>query len=206
MDTFSFIRKNFSLLIIIGLIIIILLQRACSPICANGEVEIITKTQEIIKKDTVKIKVPVITTVHKKGDTIYQETLVYIDVPTKIDTASILKDCNVLRVYKDTLQLKDSMGYVSIVDSISKNKILARLWTANVNKKTTIDTVYFNKRNNQFYLGGSITLQRPNQMLVGCNVMLKTKTDQIFGLGLGINPRLQPYLQGSVLWKVSFKK
>lgn len=209
MNTFTFIKKNFSLLIIISLIIIILLQRACTPSCSTGA---IIKKYEIIKRDTVTVKIPVITTIYKKGDTVYQETPVYINVPTYInipatvDTASILREYHTLHIYKDTLQLKDSMGYVSVIDSISKNKITGRLWIANVNKTATINTIYLKERKNELYLGGAMTLQKPRQVLVGCNIMLKTKAEQIFGLGFGINPQIRPYLQGSMLWKVSLKK
>lgn len=210
MNPFNFIKKNFSLLIIATLVIVILLQRACTP--KNSEpkeiIKIDGKKYEVIKRVTDTLKIPVIHNVYKKGEDIYHEVPVYVDVivPSNIDTGLILKKFYATHVYKDTLHLKDSLGFIAVTDSISKNKLVSRSWNAKVNKTTINNTIYLKELSNQFYLGGSLGMQRPGQFLLGGNAILKTKTDKVFGLGVGVNSQLQPYFQGSMLWKISFKK
>lgn len=210
MNPFNFIKKNFSLLIIAALVIVILLQRACTP--KNSEpkeiIKIDGKKYEVIKRVTDTLKIPVIHNVYKKGEDIYHEVPVYVDVivPSNIDTGLILKKFYATHVYKDTLHLKDSLGFIAVTDSISKNKLVSRSWNAKVNKTTINNTIYLKELSNQFYLGGSLGMQRPGQFLLGGNAILKTKTDKVFGLGVGVNSQLQPYFQGSMLWKISFKK
>jgi hypothetical protein len=210
MNPFNFIKKNFSLLIIAALVIVILLQRTCTP--KNSEpkeiIKIDGKKYEVIKRVTDTLKIPVIHNVYKKGEDIYHEIPVYVDVivPSNIDTGLILKKFYATHVYKDTLHLKDSLGFIAVTDSISKNKLVSRSWNAKVNKTTINNTIYLKELSNQFYLGGSLGMQRPGQFLLGGNAILKTKTDKVFGLGVGVNSQLQPYFQGSMLWKISFKK
>ena len=210
MNPFNFIKKNFSLLIIAALVIVILLQRTCTP--KNPEtkeiIKIDGKKYEVIKRVTDTLKIPVIHNVYKKGEDIYHEIPVYVDVivPSNIDTGLILKKFYATHVYKDTLQLKDSLGFIAVTDSISKNKLVSRSWNAKVNKTTINNTIYLKELSNQFYLGGSLGMQRPGQFLLGGNAILKTKADKVFGLGVGVNSQLQPYFQGSMLWKISFKK
>lgn len=210
MNPFNFIKKNFSLLIIAALVIVILLQRACTP--KNSEpkeiIKIDGKKYEVIKRVTDTLKIPVIHNVYKKGEDIYHEVPVYVDVivPSNIDTGLILKKFYATHVYKDTLHLKDSLGFIAVTDSISKNKLVSRSWNAKVNKTTINNTIYLKELSNQFYLGGSLGMQRPGQFLLGGNAILKTKTDKVFGLGVGVNSQLQPFFQGSMLWKISFKK
>lgn len=210
MNPFNFIKKNFSLLIIAALVIVILLQRTCTP--KNSEpkeiIKIDGKKYEVIKRVTDTLKVPVIHNVYKKGEDIYHEVPVYVDVviPSNIDTGLILKKFYATHVYKDTLHLKDSLGFIAVTDSISKNKLVSRSWNAKVNKTTINNTIYLKELSNQFYLGGSLGMQRPGQFLLGGNAILKTKTDKVFGLGVGVNSQLQPFFQGSMLWKISFKK
>lgn len=210
MNPFNFIKKNFSLLIIAALVIVILLQRTCTP--KNSEpkeiIKIDGKKYEVIKRVTDTLKIPVIHNVYKKGEDIYHEIPVYVDVivPSNIDTGLILKKFYATHVYKDTLHLKDSLGFIAVTDSISKNKLVSRSWNAKVNKTTINNTIYLKELSNQFYLGGSLGMQRPGQFLLGGNAILKTKADKVFGLGVGVNSQLQPYFQGSMLWKISFKK
>jgi len=210
MNPFNFIKKNFSLLIIAALVIVILLQRTCTP--KNPEpkeiIKIDGKKYEVIKRVTDTLKIPVIHNVYKKGEDIYHEIPVYVDVivPSNIDTGLILKKFYATHVYKDTLHLKDSLGFIAVTDSISKNKLVSRSWNAKVNKTTINNTIYLKELSNQFYLGGSLGMQRPGQFLLGGNAILKTKADKVFGLGVGVNSQLQPYFQGSMLWKISFKK
>ena len=214
MDTNNKSNKNtFSLLVIAGLVLLIiaiLLQRSCTSKDPKTKeiVNIDGKKYEVIKRVTDTLKIPVIHNVYKKGEDIYHEVPVYVDVivPSKIDTGLILKKFYATHVYKDTLHLKDSLGFIAVTDSISKNTLVSRSWNAKVNKTTINNTIYLKEISRQVYLGGSLGMQRPGQFSIGGNAILKTKTDKLFGLGVGINSQLQPWVQGAMLWKFSLKK
>ena len=112
-----------------------------------------------------------------------------------------------MHVYKDTLQLKDSLGYVSVIDTITKNGLMGREWNAKVNKITINNTTFLKELpRTQLYLGGSLGIQKPSYTSIGWNAILKTKNDHMYGIGIGINSQLNTYIQGSMFWKISFKK
>jgi hypothetical protein len=75
---------------------------------------------QYIKKDTV---------IYKKGKDIHHDTTIFVDIPNDriIDTAAILAQFYAINVFKDTIHLQDSLGSVSVIDSISENKIKGRI-------------------------------------------------------------------------------
>ena len=151
--------------------------------------------------------VPVNHNVYKSGKDIYHDVPVYIQIPLNADTAAILKEYFAMHVYKDTLQLKDSLGYVSVIDTITKNGLMGREWNAKVNKITINNTTFLKELpRTQLYLGGSLGIQKPSYTSIGWNAILKTKNDHMYGIGIGINSQLNTYIQGSMFWKISFKK
>ena len=205
----SLIKKNFNYLVILALVVIIIMQRSCSRAPKNTKeiIKIAGKKYEVVKRETDTIRVEVAHNVYKKGQDIYHEVPVYIDVPENVDTAAILKNYYTLNVYKDTLKLKDSLGYIAVTDSISKNILLGRTWDAKINKTVIDNKIYLKELpKNQVYFGGSLGLQKPSYLTIGGNVLLKTKNDHIYGIGVGVNSELNTYLQGTMLWKISLKK
>ena len=140
----SLIKKNFNYLIILALVVIIVMQRSCSTTSNKGKevIKIEGKKYEVIKKEIDTTYIPVTHNVYKTGKDIYHDVPVYINVPENVDTNAILKDYYAVNVYKDTLILKDSLGYISVVDSISNNILLGRIWDAKVNKITIDNTIY----------------------------------------------------------------
>lgn len=203
MKTFEFIKQNFSLVVIALLVIIILLQRSCTSQPTEKEIiKIEGKKYEVIKRDTV-IKT-VTQTVYRPGEIIYKEVPIYVEIPTDVDTLAILKNYFAINVYKDTLHLKDSLGYVSIIDSITQNGIKSRYFDANINKFE--NNTYLKELNTQLYLGGSLGIQKPDNLLLGANAFLKTKQDKVYGISIGVNSHLDPYIYGTLLWKISFKR
>jgi hypothetical protein len=205
----SLIKNNFNYLIILALVVIVIIQHSCSSTTVSPKeiIKIDGKKYEVVKRESDTIKVEVAHNVYKKGQDIYHEVPVYINVPANVDTAAILKEYYAMRVYKDTLQLKDSLGYVAVTDSISKNILLGRIWDAKVNKTVINNKIYLKELpKNQVYFGGSLGLQKPSYLTIGGNVLLKTKNDHIYGIGVGVNSELNTYLQGTMLWKISLKK
>jgi len=190
--------KDIKTLLIVVLVAIILLMRACSG-GKNGtdiaEPTIITET--VTKWNTLKIDSLVyipkwrtkITTVH---DTI----------PADIDTLSILKDYYAKYFYTDTLSL-DSLGNIVINDTISRNSILFREIQPNVLIPTTTvtNTVYINNR--EFYVGVGLKGRTDQINYLGGELLYKTKNKQVYGVGIGVNQDFQPVLGFSMHWKLS---
>jgi len=205
----SLIKKNFNYLIMLALVVIIIMQRSCSrsPKSTKEIIKIAGKKYEVVKRETDTIRVEVAHNVYKKGQDIYHEVPVYIDVPENVDTAAILKNYYTLNVYKDTLKLKDSLGYIAVTDSISKNILLGRTWDAKINKIIVDNKIYLKELpKNQLYVGGSLGIEKPLYLMTGGNLMIKTKNDHMYGVGIGVNSQLNAYFQGTMLWKISLKK
>lgn len=210
----NFLKKiDLKTLLIICLVIVILLMRMCE---GSGEddgkkiVKIDGKKYEVIKHTVDTIIVPVKQTVYKEGKTIYKEVPIYIqpNSEVKIDTAQILKEFYSKVVYKDTLKLKDSLGYVTITDTITKNSILNRFYDANINKTTVKETLIVKDLpTNQVYIGGVAGFDRTNIVnFLGPNFVLKTKKDKMFSLGFGYGLNNNISLQAGMYWKISLKK
>lgn len=155
------------------------------------------------------------TTVKKvKGDDIYHETF-EIDtafLPPVIDTQQILKDFFAKNVFKDTLILNDSLGYVFIIDTITKNKLLERSWTAKVKSRVIKEEKILKELpKNEFYLGVNGNLDKVDYLnSVGTGLIIKNKKDNIIQLNIGLSnkqlnnnsSKLTPYFGGGYYWKL----
>ena len=132
--------KNIQTVLIAVLIIIILLLRACNkpdPV----EPVIITKVETVF--DTITKEIPVYVPKYVQKIEYIHDTI--ID-STPVDTVSILKDYFATYVYKDNQEL-DSLN-LTIIDSVSQNKIFARTIQYDLIYPTTL----FFSSNNSFSL------------------------------------------------------
>lgn len=167
---------------------------------------------KVNKKTTGTKYVPNRFTEHRSKEEIYTFIVEY-DTAVQyenVDTAEILKDYFAKKVSIDTLELKDSLGYVTLTDTIKENRIWYRTYIANINQKEIHDTTWISPiptGNLYFGLNGGFTKnQLPNT--IGLSLMYQTPKDKIFGLGVGLQngPTIAPYVNGSVYWKIKLKK
>jgi hypothetical protein len=93
-----------------------------------------TKPIEIVKIDTIELVHD--TTIYKQGKKILKDTTIYDTtyLTAKVDTGAILKDYFAKNVFKDTISFAE--GSVSLVDTISQNQILGRIFKASITQKT----------------------------------------------------------------------
>src|SRR6056300_1243881 len=180
-------------LLIIVLVVLVLFQSQCS------------------KKDPVEPEV--IVTIETKWDTVSVTQTEYVPkwktkivtehdtIPQDIDTMSILRDYYARYFYTDTLNL-DTLGYLVLNDTITKNSILNRSFTSKIQIPTTTITkeIYLNRR--EFYWGLGVQGRTDQLNYVGGEFMYKTKNKQQYGIGLGLNQDLQPVLSGRLYWKI----
>lgn len=189
--------KDIKTLLIVVLVAIILLMRACSG-GNNGyeitEPTIITET--VTKWDTLKIDSLVYVPKWRTKITTIHDT-----IPADIDTLGILKDYYAKYFYTDTLSL-DSLGNIVINDTISRNSILFREIQPNVLIPTTTvtNTVYINK--NEFYGGFGLQGRTDQLNYLGGELLWKNKKKQAYGFGIGVNQDFQPVLSGRMYWKI----
>lgn len=207
---------NFRNIAIVVLILWIILQN-CNPggIIPSGKtIKVDGKKYEVIKHeiDTVEVlKEKVIT---KKGKDIFHEVIEFDTVIMKefveVDTSAILKDYLSKVVYKDTLILPDSLGVVSLTDTITKNKIDGRTWNAKVKERIIKETLIVkDPPKSQLYFGVSGNFDRENVIAgVGAGLAFKTKKDKLYQINLGVNnqQKLSPFIGVGTFWKIKLKK
>lgn len=181
--------------IILVLIVVIILLRQCSGEPTPVEPTVITKVET--KYDTITKEVPtyipkVVTKIIRKVDT--------VNVTQEIDTLSILEDYFATYVYED-IQKLDSLN-LQITDSISQNRIFARSIQYDLIYPTTTitETKYINA--NEFYIGFGVNGTGKQFNYVGGQLLFRTKKQQAYGLGIGIDENLQPMLSTQFLWKL----
>jgi hypothetical protein len=211
---------NFKNIAIAALIIYILLQwfNPGGVMPGGRIIRIEGKKYEVIKHEIDTVDVIKTKVVTKKGDDIYHETIVEKEVliPAVIDTAALLKDYYSKVLYKDVLVLPDSLGTVAVTDTISQNKILGRTFNANVKQRTIKETTIVKElpKTKVFYgLEGGFN-KADFVSSVGAGVLINTKKDKIYQLGLGVDNRttdgtngtFSPYVRGGVYWKIKLKK
>jgi hypothetical protein len=210
---------NFKNIAIAALIIFVLLQWFNpGDILPGKKVFIAGKAYEVIKHEIDTVDIVKTKVVTKKGEDIYHETIVEKEViiPAVIDTMALLKDYYSKVLYKDTLVLPDSLGIVALNDTISQNKILGRTFNASVKQRTIKETTIVKElpKTKLFYgLEGGFN-KADFVSSVGAGVLINTKKDKIYQLGLGVtnqttdgvNGGFTPYVRGGVYWKLKLKK
>ena len=201
------IFKNFQSLIIIGLIIVIFLLRECrgekSPLPAEPVtiVKIETKYDTIV--ETVPTYIPKYKTrVKWKTKTVHDTVEVHDTIP--VDTASVLEEYFATYAYTDTLK-KDSVTFI-INDTISQNKILSRGIKYNLVYPTTIIQTEREVNQRELYVGFGLGGDRQQISYAGSELILRTKKDKLYGVGIGINNSFQPILTFKMNWKVKMPK
>ncbi len=142
----------------------------------------IPEPQVIRKLDTVYMPYRIIV---KKTDTIRIDTTIYVDVPYLDSTAikETLKKYFAKVVHRDTLKMK--YGWVAAEDTISQNRLISRVWAANIVVPEITKTVEAPKVN-QYFAGPKLELSNGfNQF--GFGFMMKDKKDRLYGTSIGVD-------------------
>jgi hypothetical protein len=208
---------NLKNIAIVLLIVIVVFQQCGGDKTKTGEiVKVDGKKYELIKHEIDTFEIVKTKVVTKKGEDIYHETIKEVIIPAIVDTQALLQDYFAKNIYKDTLQLPDSLGIVSLIDTITQNKILGRTFNASVKQRTIKETTIVKElpKTKLFYgfEGGFNKADVVSHL--GFGVLVNTKKDKMFHLGLGVANRttdgtsgtLAPYIGGGVYWKLKLKK
>lgn len=144
------------------------------------------------------------------------DRIVEVTVIQPVDTAAILKDFNAKNEIKDILTLPNGLGTINLNEIVTQNKITSRTFEAKVTPKIKTDTIYTPQPlKNIFYFGLTGGFNKVDVIShIGAGLMIKTKSEKIFQLGVGVanrvvdgtNGTLSPYFNGGVYWKIKLKK
>ena len=208
---------NIKNIAIVALIAVVVFQQCGGNKKTTGEiVKVDGKKYELIKHEIDTFEIVKTKVVTKKGEDIYHETIKEVTIPAIVDTQALLQDYFAKNIYKDTLQLPDSLGIVSLIDTITQNKILGRTFNASVKQRVIKETTIVKElpKTKLFYgfEGGFNKADVVSHL--GFGVLVNTKKDKMFHLGLGVANRttdgtsgaLSPYIGGGVYWKLKLKK
>jgi hypothetical protein len=112
--------------------------------------------------------------------------------------------------------LDDGLGFVAVTDTIHKNRIDGRTFTANVKERIIKEELIVKEpAKTQLYYGLNAGFNKEDYVsAIGAGVILKTKKDKIYQLGLGVNNRttdgtngsFSPYVGFGTYWKIKVKK
>jgi hypothetical protein len=203
--------------IIIGLLIIICVIEFINP---KG----VMPHRTLTIRDTVGYEIPV-------HDTVPVELPVEVQVPVEVekpvpyavhdtllqqvDTNGIVNQyLNSKNIFTNTFKFSANQGSITIVDTISKNKIIGRKYMPKITPRTdTLRLPAIFKR--EVFVGIDTRLDKPNLIqLLGLGIIYKTKENMIYKIDLGVqnnvtegtNGKFTPYIGGGVYWKVLPKK
>ena len=138
----------------------------------------------------------------------WKDKPIYLPISPNVDSLEVIKDYYSAIVYRDTLHLSENMGYVSVTDTISQNKIIGRLWSARLKKETIHETTIVKEpARTQLYIGCTVGFDTKSPInFVGPTLMLKTKSDRVYLLSAGYGVDQRTIIQGGLLWKIKFRK
>ena len=109
-------------------------------------------------------------------------------------------------MYKDKLVLDNDLGMIELTDTLYQNKILGRKWNAMIKERTITDTKIVKELpKNQVYVGVTGIVGN-SSALIGPQLTLKTKKDNLYGANLLIDGNGNKYFGVSVGWKIKLKK
>ena len=229
---FNTLQKYFKEILIVGLIVVILLMRACSGDSSTDPKDIVKvdgKDYELLEQkiDTVFIEKTIEVPKYVPKYITKVET-VTVEVPADVDSLKVVEDYYAKYIVKDTLNLtydfgpeitidslgtkpNPSLGFGYLTDTISQNRILSRKIEWNFQIPTIYNTKIVKELpKRQFYYGVGADFNKTDFIQSAkFGVLYKDKKDKIFGLNLGVlntNNNVTPYIGGSLYWKLSFKK
>ena len=158
------------LIIFILAVVVILLLNSRS---AKDTTTIVTHT-DTLYHDTTIVK-------YKKGSDIVYNIIDSVpnSVPIYIhDTIKMIDDYLSIKVYTDTFRI-DTNNSVSIIDTISQNRILGRSYKADLREKTIVVTNdIHHEEKKAFYLGPVVDLRRfDNKVGVGVGLNYKKQNE-----------------------------
>lgn len=197
--------NKFSSIVIVVLVAIILLQRACSGVKTPEETPVnkVVIDTMFIKKDTTITKT--VTRVKQiylqlPGDSVFVADTNYNTLKSQYEYLS--KRYSTRNIYQDTI-LIDSLGQVVIRDTLQYNHLQRRSYRLSYKIPVITKTETIASRR-QVYLGGGLSMTTGfTDLTAQVSVLYKTKKDQVFGIYTLMNGSSKPQIGVSTFWKIT---
>lgn len=200
---FEWIKTNFFNAIILGLVLVIMLQRCEKEIPSAPTV--VKDTVWVVTKNTVVTKPTLVKSIPGDPTTIYTPNPNYDKLVLQYQ--ALVNEHTTKNVYKDSVKI-DSIGYIRIEDTVSYNLITGRKTSYSLKYPIVTKTITLpEKKTNQLYYGGG--LQGGSEQLINqfnAGILLKTKSDQIYNVYTGLNTNGQVQVGIQAYWKIRLKK
>ena len=185
--------KNIQSLLVVVLAVLLFYQNSCS---STPPVEPQTITEVVTRWDTLKVATK------EYVPKYIRKTIVNIDTfQAPIDTMSILRDYYAKYFYTDTIKV-DSLGFIVINDTVTRNLISKRDVQSNIFIPTTTitNTTYLYKR--ELFWGASISGNQEQIQSINGELMYVNKKRNVYGFGLGVDKDFFPIISGRLYWKI----
>lgn len=199
------IKNNFLNLIVLILVVVILLQKCGNN--APSEKPTITRDTVWVHKDSVVYSKPqIIKTIPVN---IYTDTTLIKYLPDSNYTdllkqyQSVVYELLNKNVYLDSLKI-DSLGYVKVLDTLSKNLIIGRSYKYDLKYPIVKETITLPaKKVNQVYVGGGLfgTRLTPIQT-IHLGLLFKSKKDGVVIPSVGVDKNLEIQYGIQSYWKI----
>lgn len=199
------IKNNFLNLIVLILVVVILLQKCGNN--APSEKPTITRDTVWVHKDSVVYSKPqIIKTIPVN---IYTDTTLIKYLPDSNYTdllkqyQSVVYELLNKNVYLDSLKI-DSLGYVKVLDTLSKNLIIGRSYKYDLKYPIVKETITVPaKKVNQVYVGGGLfgTRLTPIQT-IHLGLLFKSKKDGVVIPSVGVDKNLEIQYGIQSYWKI----
>jgi len=202
---FNWIKNNFLNVIVIGLLLVVMLQRCGGPTPNPDEPTIKRDTVWMSTTHTVVSQPTIIKTIPGKPGTEYKPDPNYDKLVKQYQ--KIVEDYIAQNIHKDSIKI-DSIGYINITDTVTKNKIIGRKTSYTLKYPVITNTITLPpEKHNQLYIGGGLQGDQ-NELLNQFNagILFKNKKDQIYGIYTGIDTDGQVQFGLQSYWKISFRK
>lgn len=195
------------LAVIAALVVFIFLQRSCFSDrtgipTSKDKIVYDTVWKSITKTETKKVVLTKHDTSYIKGDTIFVANNNHDSL--KVQFEKIARNYASRNIYRDSI-LVDSLGYITLLDTIQYNKLSSRTYKHNYKMPKVTGYVQAEQRR-QLYVGGGISIDKSLGLAnVQAGLLYKNKRDQVYGLHTGISQNLNPYFGVSAYWKIKLK-
>ena len=197
--------NKFLSIVIVVLVAIILLQRACSGAKTPEETpvnKVVTDTVYIQKDTTITKTVTRVKQIYLQlpGDSVFVADTNYQTLKSQYESLS--KKYSTRNIYQDTI-LIDSLGQVVIRDTLQYNHLQKRSYRLSYKIPVITKTETIASRR-QVYLGGGLSMTTGfTDLTAQVSVLYKTKKDQVFGVYTLMNGNSKPQVGVSTFWNIT---
>lgn len=195
---------NKILIIIIAILLIVLSlgKSGCNPTYIKDDTIIIRDTTWQVHDSLIIKKLKVKEVIH---DTLPPEYIADTNYPKlKAQYDALVAAYLVKNIYADTVKL-DTLGYVSVADTVYKNEIHNRSYRYSYKIPTVTITNTITKTvppKGNLFMGGGVSGNANGLHLLQGGFLYKSKKDKVFGLNLGINGNNQIVYGVQSYWKI----